>query len=408
MSRFIQTLREINAVVMLTILMTGILLTLMQFDVNSEIHYYEVLWVPDYIFIAYIICEYVDRVAIKTALLLAAGTVIIPFSVGLTHTLFNLLVLAIIIIRTLYCMSKESDIAAEPPEFETVVLFFFLYLFAKHYNISPIPTVIVVFCLVYLCLILLSIFLKNMSKYLSQNRDFTNVAMSSLVKTDTIVFGIFLGLIFAGVLLFFFAPVDEIMDKIKDGFFTLIREPIKAILFIIALSPDIDYHETSINLEEYFKDAEPLVDSSIWKGPELVLKIVIYYFICRIIIKFIYSIIIKLKGSHAVMYDEITYTRPTGAVVKNIRQKSKVKKESKRSNVMKVRQEFIRLVKEHEYTYSHLFKSATPKAIVETMELEDENIKVEHDYVTVKDIYEKARYSNDEITKEDVNAMKKA
>jgi hypothetical protein len=198
------------------------------------------------------------------------------------------------------------------------------------------------------------------------------------------------------------------MDKIKDGFFTLIREPIKAILFIIALSPDIDYHETSINLEEYFKDAEPLVDSSIWKGPELVLKIVIYYFICRIIIKFIYSIIIKLKGSHAVMYDEITYTRPTAVVVKNIRQKSKVKKESKRSNVMKVRQEFIRLVKEHEYTYSHLFKSATPKSIVETMELEDENNKVEHDYVTVKDIYEKARYSNDEVTKEDVNAMKKA
>ncbi len=408
MSRFIHTLREINAVVMLTILMTGMLLTLMQFDTNSDIHYFEVLWVPDYIFITYIICDYVDRVSFSTILLIVSGVVIIPFSVGLSHTLFNLIVLLIILIRTLYCNSRDSDMAVEPPGSEAVILFFFFYLFAKHYNIAPIPTVIIVFCLVYLCLTLLSIYLKNMSRYLNQNRDFTNVAMSSLVKTDTIVFGIFIALIFAGILLFFFAPVDDIMVRIKDGFIAIIRKPIKAILFLIALSPDIDYHEMEVNFEEYFKDAKPLVDSSIWKAPEFVLKVIVFYFICRIIIKFIYSIIIKLNGRHTVMYDEITYNRPSVKVEKNIRQTSKVKKVNKRSNVMRVRQEFIRIVKEHEYTYSHLFMSATPKSIVETMRLEDESNETEHDYETIRAVYEKARYSQDEITKEDVNAIRKA
>ena len=408
MSRFIHALREINAIVMLSLLMTGMLLTLMQFDTTSAFSVYEVLWVPVYIIITYFISCYVNKVFVSTVLLLAFGLIIIPFSGTLSHTIFNAIVLGIIIIRTLYGMARDSDTAVVPPGAELVFLFFFFYLFARHYKVWPLPTVIVVFCLAYLFLALLSVYLKNLSRYLNQNRDFTDVSMSSLVKTDTIVFGVFVALIFTGVILFFFVPVDEIAADLKDGFYALIKKPIEAVLFLIALTPDIDYQELQVDFEEYFKDAKPLFDSSIWKLPELVLKAFIYYFICKIIIRFIYSIIVRLKGSHIVMHDEITYKRPSLKVVRNVRQASNVKKQGKRSNAMRVREEFIRLVKEHEYTASHIFKSATPKTIVETMRIEDGEDKRLHDYDAIRDVYEKARYSDCEVTKEDVNVIRKA
>ncbi|MCR4715575.1 MAG: hypothetical protein K5656_00170 [Lachnospiraceae bacterium] len=409
MNKNLAYIEEFVSLAMLSDLMMMILLTLMQFDVQHKINYFALLLVPIYLIIIYFVNSYITKIYLALPILIAAGFLVIPFSNTRAGLVFNIIVVVIIFIAALYSRSADNRLAILRTPIEAIILFVAMFLFAKHYDIDSISRIIFIAALVYLFFGLVEIYLNNLVKYLDNTRGSSELALNSLIKTDSTVFSCFIGLIFIGLIIILIIP-DNFIEIIKNFFLNIITKIVNAILFLISLTGSIKFQSMDIDFGKLVKDVKPILPREFWLLPEFILKAIIVIVSIRIIYGFIKAIANHLVKYRGLEYDKITFSNPSASKKKsNIKVKKENNKLSKYNARDRVRLFFIKLVREHEYTYKHLYKNATPKSIVKTMELEElSDYGVKRDYSSLREVYEKARYSNEPIKREDLAKMKKS
>ncbi len=279
-----------------------------------------------------------------------------------------------------------------------------LYIITSAYKMHTIATFTYYIGVVVLLIHFIRLFIAGINRLLTKADQATSMPVRKIFLTNILIFIFFLMSVTVITIALFHSNADVLFAALGDGLVRLIRLIIRAVAFIITVVSALfakDRKASIPDAQEKLDDSwramkEPSLLAQILDGIIMIITIfIIIYFIYRIIIKFI-KIFTK------------RYSIDTDVVIRlsKPRKNSQTEKEKtpfyeqwksffSNDNATKIRRGYRITIKG--YHLPNLHPSDTPANIADKVKA----VKLE-DIQELTNVYEKARYSSEEITHEDV------
>lgn len=251
----------------------------------------------------------------------------------------------------------------------------------------------------------ISNYLNNLEIYIARNYDIKNIPIKQLIGLNSSILFLIIFLIFIILFIikalniekYLYAPFEPIIFLLKTGFIAFLK-------YIFSLTesvnPSFQEQEELISVEE--ATATLGSQSTLVKILEFFFNAFIFILIllfCYFIIKIIYYYVKNNFSKHTLNTDEIEYLNTDKISDKKEKIGSSISLKPKNNNE-KIRSLFYKKIKKNKKL--HINNTFTAKEISNKF-LKYDNISLDE----LTNLYEKARYSNSECSKDEVEKAKK-
>lgn len=259
-------------------------------------------------------------------------------------------------------------------------------------------------------LYIVNMYYVNSYIYFKKHEDKTNLPMRKILSTNTLYIGGFLLLSFIVMYMFTKIPLGGLGQFFRSIMVKLVNFLVS--IFLTLKRPDeITLQEEAPNSTSPFQNPEPSLFTEI---VSVILGVITLLIIIAFIVYGIYRIY-KLFNSRAVIIDDVRtgkdvpFTKDSNRIDKNSSVRRRFRSIFDNSNNVKIRRLFIRAVQKNTKS-DHVLKYKLPKELSEyalgsgNPNMDESEIQKKRAELTA--IYENARYSNTECSKEDVKLVK--
>lgn len=375
------------------------------FDPQSSVHTLFLLPIP---ILSYLIKKYTQHI---WSFLVFHGVLLALYLVFLTNVAlvvaasFYIAVLAII---AYYNKNQRLELENTSPVL--LILFVMLYTACYLTKMSELQQLCFLLSIVYVLLFITNKYLLNLVRFVYNHEGMTNIPFHQIRASNRVMTTFLGGLFLIMMLTFSLIPLDRLFSVLGKLFIRLIR-------FLISLfrfeepedSPEPE--EEDMLIEDYPINEPSRLMEIISQILEWVAAILVIVFILAAVMYALYQIYqyFYLK-SDQVVRDKIEFLSP-------FVQKERVKHNHKkifrnlfgRSNNAQIRKFFIQAVNANLTSDTKLDQSLTPSEISASIlgSPSETSVSVIEQNHLITEYYEKARYSNEECSKEEVHLIKK-
>ncbi len=279
-----------------------------------------------------------------------------------------------------------------------------LYIITSAYDMHNIATIIYYIGVLVLLLHFIRLFIAGINRLLTKADQATSMPIRKILLTNILIFIFFLTTIAVTTIVSFYSDADRLFVALGDGLVRLIRLIIRVVSLVITVISALFAKDRKTNIP----DAREQLDNS-WraiKEPSLLAQIldgiimiiaifIVIYIIYRIIVKFI-KIFTKRYSTDTDVVVRLSKPQKSSHVKKaRTPFYEHLKEFFSNDNVTKIRRGYRVTIKG--YRLPDLHQSDTPITIADKV-----NTTLDKDISALTNVYEKARYSSEEITYEDV------
>ena len=308
-----------------------------------------------------------------------------------------------------YVMDINKKIKASPLVFS--ISFISVYILCKlFFTNEGVLSFFLGLAIAFGLLYIVNMYYVNSYIYFKKHEDKANLPIRKILSTNTLYIGGFLLLSSIVMFLFTRIPLGGIGQFLRSIMVKLINFLVS--MFLTLKKPDeMILEEEAPNSTTPFANPEPSLFTEI---VSVILGVITLLIIIAFIIYGIYRIY-KLFYSRALIIDDvrtgrnIAFTKDSNKPDKNPSVRHRFRSVFDNSNNVKIRRLFIRAVQKNARS-GHVLKYKLPKELSEyALEAGKSNIDelaIQHKRAELTAIYENARYSNTECSKEDVKLVK--
>ncbi len=371
-------------------------------------------------FISYIIgirTKHIWTFIILHLLVLAAYT----FTIGsiLIRVVYGIYII-IITVTTFLKKIKIEETQKSNTTLLLIVIIFAMNLYCSYRKFSDLNQLFVVIVIIYVLLYLLNMYLLNFERFFQNHAAMSNVPIHQIKITNHVLILFFSSLCFFVMLLFTKFPLGELLKFLGNlllgilrAFFSIFKGPSQEDV------PEI-MDEPAADMGNAFPTIEPSEPSVIW---ELIQKILLGMFTLAIITAIIGLIVYGLYQLYKLFYaKKYNNFRDVTEFISPFEKKQNFKKGTLRtstaiffgfkvkSNSEKIRKHFHKAISVNTDSIDKLSKDLTPSELSGyALRKSSESLENHIDLDKKKQLtayYEKARYSNEECSKEEVQIVK--
>ena len=368
-------------------------------DTASAVNYRIPLWIAGGIAVAHLSRRMFSNLLFVLGMQMLVAVLVLKYlSPTAALTVANLITVVTLFILMMWARKNPWGYAIEPFTVLSSIFFPIYYMLARYYEHFKEGQVIAGACLLFLMVSYVERYLANLNGYIKEDRSISLLDVRKLVKVNAGMLAVFLAAMLLGAALFLkIFPLDPLWKL----FGMLIMLVIKLVMQVIYFFDNGEPLESTA--PEWEEMEQILVDEP---GNNTIAKLILGIIVLYYVIRFLYRLYQYFKNATAAPEDIVIYHEPKETKGKTV--KKKIRKERmKGENAQKVRRLYKRLVKSHRRTYKVLRDSHTAQLISTNMEREDsERNGQQRDYREVTKLYEKARYSKEMISEEEVRRMK--
>lgn len=310
-----------------------------------------------------------------------------------------------------YYQKQKTD-KLENTSLVFLIIFFILYLISNYFKLPKITFLVFVVAIMYILLYILNMYFLNFNAFLKNNDGVNNLPYQQIKTTSNTLIAFLLSLFFFVMILFAKLPMENLLKSvgklmlgILSAFFSLFHGSSGE--NIVESAPQQD------NFMESFKTAEPS------KLMEIINSIIMWALTILLIIAVIAGLLYILYKLYQYFYakntnkmtDKIEFISPfiKKEHLKKVASQNKFRNLFSRTNNDIIRKYFYKSVISSDKLPTELPKDSTPSQLTYYVFGEDENSDSSTDAKRREQLtlfYEKARYSNEVCSKEEVSTVK--
>ena len=279
-----------------------------------------------------------------------------------------------------------------------------LYIITNAYKMHSIATIIYYIGILVVLLHFVRLFIAGINRLLTKADQATSMPVRKIFLTNILIFTFFLITVAVVTIVLLYSNADELFAAFGDALIRLIRLIIRIVSFVTTVISALFAKDRKINIpdaREKLDDSwramkEPSLLAQILDGIIMIISIfIVIYIIYRIIVKFI-KIFTKRYSTDTDVVVRLSKPRKTEHIKKpQMPFYEQMKEYFANDNATKIRRGYRITIKGYRLTNLHC--SDTPMHIADKV-----NAAKDEDISELTDVYEKARYSSEEITYDDV------
>lgn len=399
MNKKVYIVIEILHSIMHFLLFYAVSIAIQSMEEGHVVKYYLPLWIAGYILFAQVVRRLITVYPVFLAVHIAACLAVVVCFQGTSVMTSNLIIVVALFILVMRARKHPYGYAIQPVTLLTSLLFIILYVIASSYHNPQVANQVVVICLAYLVVGYAERYFSNLNRYMNEDKSTTIMGVRRLIMSNSGMLLLFAGLVLAtAVLLFWVLPLDALWDYLGKYLYAI-------------------FHYLAMMVAYLFADGKTVQPP---KAPKMgstgsaknmdytVASVIVAVGIAIIVLRCLYLLYKDFMQATAAPEDTVEYIKPKEKTKLEYKKKVAHKEKKELENAQKIRKLYRRLVKSHRQTFKALRKSQTAQAISANMLQEDvEHKQKQHDYGKLTQLYEKARYSKEKISDEEVKDMKK-
>jgi uncharacterized MAPEG superfamily protein len=399
-------------------------------------------FIPAYLFIAILLYKLNSKSALYTLILLPAP--ILSYLIRkYTHHIWSFLILhgtvlalylvlvSDLYLKTAYCIylviltsvayyQKSKDNKLENTSAALLILFVMFYIICYLTGIRDLLQLCFILSIVYVLLYVVNSYLLNLEKFVFNHEGMTNIPFRQIRNSNHVMIVFLSSLFLVTMLAFSSIPLDRLLSMLGKLFLRLVRFLISLLHFEEPEDIPEPEEEEQMTVEDYPIPEPSRLMEIIQEILQWVAIILVIAFIIALIMYTLYQIYqyFYLK-SEEVVKDKIEFLSPFTQKERIKRERGKIfRNVFGRSNNALMRKFFTQAVTANLKPDTKLDRSLTPSQLSNiilpipseattpfTEDIQTMEQKIKKDQIT--EYYEKARYSNEECSKDEVQFLKK-
>lgn len=334
------------------------------------------------------------------------GAILFFFANNLAEQIYLIIFTVLIILFRIPARLDRKRDFLQTPYYMYPFFFLFIYIISSFVHLEHLKPFMYYFTFTYMIMIILYTNLKHLDYYLKEKKEVSNFPGYQIIHTNRIMVSIFIGITSLCFLLLPFTGLERLLSQIGKQFLALLRWIIRLLL------PNDTPEEEIIEETEAATEAQQPLFPSEEQAPEwltqlleLLFHIILVFAVLALIagiIYLIYQLFQRFYQPPQENNDQQEFIKEESNFITRIH--SKKTESSLRFSFHPnayIRKKYKKTIQKGFQSNSDIPTSYTPTELEDYANLDETN-----ETTTLHNLYEKARYSKEGCTKEDVTFLK--